>query len=68
MEILQFTDITRLDAEALPSPCYVVDEVAVERNLAILAEVAEASGAMNSGDSRDRPISSGGSQSEVDLK
>ena len=45
MEILQFTDITRLDAEALPSPCYVVDEVAVERNLAILAEVAEASGA-----------------------
>ena len=45
MEILQFTDITRLNAEALPSPCYVVDEVAVERNLAILAEVAEASGA-----------------------
>ncbi len=45
MDILQFTDITRLDAEALPSPCYVVDEVAVERNLAILAEVAEASGA-----------------------
>ncbi|WP_442487376.1 carboxynorspermidine decarboxylase [Halomonas litopenaei] len=45
MEILQFTDITRLDAEALPSPCYVVDEVAVERNLAILAEVADASGA-----------------------
>ena len=45
MEILQFTDITRLDAKALPSPCYVVDEVAVERNLAILAEVAEASGA-----------------------
>ncbi|USZ48784.1 carboxynorspermidine decarboxylase [Halomonas sp. DN3] len=45
MEILQFTDITRLDAEELPSPCYVVDEVAVERNLAILAEVAEASGA-----------------------
>ncbi|WP_348826887.1 carboxynorspermidine decarboxylase [Halomonas sp. RT37] len=45
MEILQFTDITRLDAEARPSPCYVVDEVAVERNLAILAEVAEASGA-----------------------
>ncbi|MAY70810.1 MAG: carboxynorspermidine decarboxylase [Halomonas sp.] len=43
--MLQFTDITRLDAEALPSPCYVVDEVAVERNLAILAEVAEASGA-----------------------
>nr|WP_290442688.1 carboxynorspermidine decarboxylase [Halomonas sp. OfavH-34-E] len=34
-----------MDAEALPSPCYVVDEVAVERNLAILAEVAEASGA-----------------------
>tara|TARA_Y100001001_G_scaffold28473_2_gene23790 strand:- start:4076 stop:5251 length:1176 start_codon:yes stop_codon:yes gene_type:complete len=45
VDILQFTDITRLDAEALPSPCYVVDEVAVERNLAILAEVAEASGA-----------------------
>ncbi|MGK0544460.1 carboxynorspermidine decarboxylase [Halomonas cupida] len=45
MEILQFTDISRLDTRALPSPCYVVDEVAVERNLRILAEVADASGA-----------------------
>ncbi|MBY5970617.1 carboxynorspermidine decarboxylase [Halomonas denitrificans] len=43
--MLQFTDISRLDTRALPSPCYVVDEVAVERNLRILAEVADASGA-----------------------
>nr|WP_241263334.1 carboxynorspermidine decarboxylase [Parahaliea mediterranea] len=34
-----------MDTARLPSPCYVVDEVAVERNLRILAGVAEASGA-----------------------
>ncbi len=45
MEIHQFTDFSRLDTSRLPSPCYVVDEVAVERNLAILAQVAQASGA-----------------------
>ncbi|MFV0478513.1 MAG: carboxynorspermidine decarboxylase [Parahaliea sp.] len=45
MEIYQFTDFSQLDLARLPSPCYVVDEVAVERNLRILAEVAEASGA-----------------------
>jgi carboxyaminopropylagmatine decarboxylase len=43
--IHQFTDFSRLDTARLPSPCYVVDEVAVERNLRILAQVAEASGA-----------------------
>lgn len=35
----------RLDLRRVPSPCFVVDEVALERNLAILAEVAQASGA-----------------------
>ncbi|GAB3276544.1 carboxynorspermidine decarboxylase [Parahaliea aestuarii] len=45
MEINQFTDFSRLDLSRLPSPCYVVDEVAVERNLRILADVAERSGA-----------------------
>jgi carboxynorspermidine decarboxylase len=45
VEIYQFTDFSRLDMARLPSPCYVVDEVAVERNLRILAQVAEASGA-----------------------
>jgi carboxynorspermidine decarboxylase len=42
---VQFTDFTRLDLSRLPSPCFVVDEVAVERNLKILADVAEQSGA-----------------------
>lgn len=45
MEIHQFTDFSQLDTSRLPSPCFVVDEVAVERNLRILSEVAEASGA-----------------------
>ncbi|WP_206613396.1 carboxynorspermidine decarboxylase [Parahaliea mediterranea] len=45
MEINQFTDFSRLDLSRLPSPCFVVDEVAVERNLRILADVAERSGA-----------------------
>jgi carboxynorspermidine decarboxylase len=42
---MQFTDFSKLDLNRLPSPCFVVDEVAVERNLRILSEVAEASGA-----------------------
>jgi carboxynorspermidine decarboxylase len=42
---VQFTDFTKLDLSRLPSPCFVVDEVAIERNLKILADVAERSGA-----------------------
>ncbi len=42
---MQFTDFTRLDLSRLPSPCFVVDEVAIERNLTILQQVADASGA-----------------------
>ncbi|MBV1869027.1 MAG: carboxynorspermidine decarboxylase [Marinosulfonomonas sp.] len=34
-----------LDLSRVPSPCFVVDEVAVERNLAILKDVADQSGA-----------------------
>lgn len=33
------------DLGRVPSPCFVVDEIAVERNLSILADVAERSGA-----------------------
>ena len=42
---MQFTDFSKLDLQRLPSPCFVVDEVAVERNLSILHEVQQASGA-----------------------
>jgi carboxynorspermidine decarboxylase len=42
---MQFTDFSKLDLNRLPSPCFVVDEVAVERNLAILQSVAHQSGA-----------------------
>jgi carboxynorspermidine decarboxylase len=42
---MQFTDFKKLDLSRLPSPCFVVDEVAVERNLKILSDVADASGA-----------------------
>jgi carboxynorspermidine decarboxylase len=42
---MQFTDFTKLDLNRLPSPCFVVDEVAVERNLSILKNVADESGA-----------------------
>lgn len=42
---MQFTDFSKLDLQRLPSPCFVVDEVAVERNLRILHEVQQASGA-----------------------
>jgi carboxynorspermidine decarboxylase len=36
---------TELDARRLPSPCFVVDEVAVEENLKVLNKVQAASGA-----------------------
>ena len=42
---MQFTDFSKLDLSKLPSPCFVVDEVALERNLSILKEVADRSGA-----------------------
>jgi carboxynorspermidine decarboxylase len=42
---MQFTDFKQLDLTRLPSPCFVVDEIAVERNLKILADVQQRSGA-----------------------
>ncbi len=42
---MQFTDFSKLDLQRLPSPCFVVDEVAVERNLTILKHIADESGA-----------------------
>ncbi|MFT6154093.1 MAG: carboxynorspermidine decarboxylase [Crocinitomicaceae bacterium] len=42
---MQFTDFNQLDLSRLPSPCFVVDEVAIKRNLGILNEVQERSGA-----------------------
>lgn len=39
------TDFSRLDLSRLPTPCYVVDEVAVRENLEILARVQQESGA-----------------------
>ena len=42
---MQFTDFEKLDLARLPSPCFVVDQVAIERNLRILADLATASGA-----------------------
>ena len=42
---MQFTDFHKLDLSRLPSPCFVVDEVAIERNLAILKQVSDQSGA-----------------------
>lgn len=35
----------QFDLSRVPSPCFVVDEIAIERNLAILADVADRSGA-----------------------
>ncbi|MEQ3624603.1 MAG: carboxynorspermidine decarboxylase [Celeribacter sp.] len=35
----------RLDLTRVPSPCFVVDEVAIERNMKILRDVADRSGA-----------------------
>ena len=42
---MQFTDFTKLDLARLPSPCFVVDEVALERNLQILHDIEVRSGA-----------------------
>jgi len=42
---MQFTDFSKLDLARLPSPCFVVDEIALERNLSILQRVANKSGA-----------------------
>jgi carboxynorspermidine decarboxylase len=42
---MQFTDFSQLDLKRLPSPCFVVDQVAIERNLSILKYVADQSGA-----------------------
>ncbi|CAA0126234.1 Carboxynorspermidine/carboxyspermidine decarboxylase [Halioglobus japonicus] len=42
---MQFTDFEKLDLAQLPTPCFVVDQVAVERNLQILQQVAQDSGA-----------------------
>ena len=42
---MQFSDFSTLDLSKLPSPCFVVDEVALERNLKILHNVQERSGA-----------------------
>lgn len=42
---MQITDFTQLDLRRLPSPCFVVDEVAVEKNLHCLADVEKRSGA-----------------------
>lgn len=42
---MQFTDFSKLDTRRLPSPCFVVDQVAIERNLKILQQLAERSGA-----------------------
>lgn len=42
---MQFTDFTKLDLSRVPSPAFVVDKAAIERNLKILKHVADASGA-----------------------
>ena len=42
---MQFTDFSKLDLGRLPTPCYVVDEVAIERNLKLLKEIEQRSGA-----------------------
>ena len=42
---MQFTDFSQLDLQRLPSPCFVIDEVAVERNLKVLQDVEQRSGA-----------------------
>jgi carboxynorspermidine decarboxylase len=36
---------SRLDTSRLPSPCFVVDEVAIEENLVLLNKVQKQSGA-----------------------
>lgn len=39
------TDFSQLDLSRLPSPCFVVDEVAIEKNLSIIHGVQQRSGA-----------------------
>ena len=36
------------DLSSVPSPCFVVDEVAIRRNLTVLKDVGDRSGAPNS--------------------
>ncbi len=43
--MMQSDTFKYFDPSRVPSPCFVVDEVAIERNLQILAHVQEASGA-----------------------
>jgi len=45
IEQLSRASFATFDLTRVPSPCFVVDEVAIERNLSILADVAEQSGA-----------------------
>jgi carboxynorspermidine decarboxylase len=42
---MQFTNFSQLDLSSLPSPCFVVDEVVIKRNLTILNNIQERSGA-----------------------
>ncbi|MEP3345756.1 MAG: carboxynorspermidine decarboxylase [Litoreibacter sp.] len=44
IERLSRDSFARFDLDRVPSPCFVVDEVAIERNLQILREVADQSG------------------------
>ncbi len=37
-------DFVRLDLDRVPSPCFVVDRAAIERNLAVLADVRDRAG------------------------
>ncbi|MCG3268346.1 carboxynorspermidine decarboxylase [Yoonia sp. I 8.24] len=45
IEKLSRASFAQFDLTRVPSPCFVVDAVAIERNLRILADVAEQSGA-----------------------
>lgn len=42
---LSYQSFSQFDLTRVPSPCFVVDEVAVERNLRLLKDVADRSGA-----------------------
>ena len=44
-KVQQENPFVKLDLSRVPSPCYVVDEAAIERNLKILAHVQDESGA-----------------------
>lgn len=45
IKTLSTESFAKFDLSRVPSPCFVVDEIAVERNLTILADVAARSGA-----------------------